>query len=251
MILYFSGTGNSRFVAKFLTEKLQDEWVDMTPLMKAGKTESLSSDKPYVIVSPIYAWRMPAVLESFLKTISLHGSKMLYFIQTCGGDMGACGMYNQKLSEELGKEYFGTLEVVMPDNYILMFKAPATEESIDIIEKTLPSLQDAALKISQKTAFPDKRITLMDKIKSGIVNTGFNKYFVKADGFYVTEKCISCGACALSCPLNNITLSEGKPEWGSNCTRCMACICGCPLAAIEYGNKTKGKLRYRCPKSEI
>ena len=249
MILYFTGTGNSRFVAKFLADQLQDEILDTTPFIKSGKASDLFSDKPYVIVSPIYAWRMPAIFESFLNTITLHGSKMIYFVQTCGGDMGACAMYNKTLCNKMGKEYFGTLEVVMPDNYILMFKAPTKEESVEIIQKALPSLEQAVSKIQNKTSLEERKITFIDKIKSGAVNTGFNKYFIKADGFYATDACIGCGACTLSCPFNNITLSGGKPEWGSSCTQCMACICGCPLEAIEYGNKTKGKLRYQCPKS--
>lgn len=46
------------------------------------------------------------------------------------------------------------------------------------------------------------------------------------------------------CPLNNITLQNARPVWGSNCTQCMACICYCPTRAIEYGKKSAGKPRY-------
>lgn len=48
------------------------------------------------------------------------------------------------------------------------------------------------------------------------------------------------------CPLNNITLEDGKPLWGGNCTHCMACISYCPTEAIEYGRRSVGKPRYRC-----
>ena len=58
------------------------------------------------------------------------------------------------------------------------------------------------------------------------------------------EKCNGCGLCATLCPLNNIEIVDGKPEWGKNCTHCMACINHCPKKAIEYGEKSKGKPRY-------
>ena len=57
-------------------------------------------------------------------------------------------------------------------------------------------------------------------------------------------KCTGCGQCAARCPLNNITLREGKPVWGKHCTHCMACLCYCPEKTIEYGTKSRNKPRY-------
>ena len=71
--------------------------------------------------------------------------------------------------------------------------------------------------------------------------------FVKADKFYATDKCISCGLCAVSCLTHNIELKNGKPTWGNRCVHCMKCICDCPEAAIEYGKASIGKPRYHCP----
>ena len=61
MIIYFSGTGNSRFVAEYFAKELQDEVVNAGEWIKAGKKGAFLSDKPYIFVSPIYSWRMPAV----------------------------------------------------------------------------------------------------------------------------------------------------------------------------------------------
>ena len=76
----------------------------------------------------------------------------------------------------------------------------------------------------------------------------YYKRFMPAKPFHVSEDCIHCGKCAASCPLNNITLQDGKPVWGDSCTHCMACINLCPKQAIEYGKKSVGKPRYRCKK---
>lgn len=248
MIIYFTGTGNSRFAAEFLGRKLKDDVINAGALMKAGEKGIFSSDKPYVVVSPIYSWRMPAIYENFLRNSKFTGTQKVYFVMTCGGDMGAAGVYNEKFCQETGLEYCGSLEVIMPDNYILMFPAPGPEEANQIVKKALPILHKGSEYVSQGEHFPEKKCGTVDKIKSGIVNTGFNKYFLKAKGFRVTEQCISCGKCVNECILNNISLIDGKPVWGETCTQCMACICGCPKEAIEYGKKTVGKVRYQCPK---
>ena len=82
----------------------------------------------------------------------------------------------------------------------------------------------------------------------------FNECPVQAIRFAGTSyeidefKCIGCGKCEKLCPMNNITLPNGRPVWGDNCTQCMACICYCPTEAIEYGKKSLGKPRYRFEK---
>lgn len=248
MIIYFTGTGNSRLAAEVLAKELQDDVVNAGALMKAGEKGAFTSDKPYVLVSPIYSWRMPAVYEKFLRNSDFIGNKKAYFVMTCGGDMGAAGAYNEKLCQEIGLEYFGSLEVVMPDNYILMFPAPGPEEAKQIVKKAVPVLHKGAEHIRIGAHFPEKKCGAADKVKSGIINTGFNKYFVKAKEFRVTEQCFNCGKCVDACVLNNVSLVDGKPVWGGVCTQCMACICGCPKEAIEYGKKTVGKVRYQCPK---
>ena len=86
-----------------------------------------------------------------------------------------------------------------------------------------------------------------DKLKSGVVNKAFYPLLVHAKQFTVNEKCTGCGLCAKLCPTCAITLHDGHPVWEDNCTHCMACITRCPAEAIEYGKKSLGKPRYRCP----
>ena len=71
--------------------------------------------------------------------------------------------------------------------------------------------------------------------------------FVKDKAFRATDACISCGKCVEGCPLRNIRLEDGKPQWGGNCTHCMACINYCPMDAIEYGMASRKRHHYTCP----
>lgn len=98
--------------------------------------------------------------------------------------------------------------------------------------------------ITEGKTFPASKPSILDKFLSTVVNPVFYKVFVKADGFYAKDTCIGCGKCEKICPLQNIKMKDGKPEWGKDCTHCMACISRCPAEAIEYGRKSAGKPRY-------
>lgn len=250
MVIYFSGTGNSRFAAENIAKQLGDELLDVGQCIKSGAQDALHSDRPWVIASPIYAWRMARVMENYLRTTKLSGSRDAYFVLTCGGEVGDAGKYAAELCAEIGLNYMGVLQVKMPENYIAMFDAPNSEKARSIVAKAKPLLQQGSELIRQGKPFPALKVGLLDRLKSGPVNEGFYKFYVKADDFFVTDACMGCGLCVSRCPLNNIQLRDGKPVWGKDCTHCMACICGCPTEAIEYGKKSQGKLRYQCPKDE-
>lgn len=250
MIVYFSGTGNSRFAAKYLARKLEDKLLDAGQRIKAGEKTPLYSEKPWVFIAPVYAWRMANVLTEYIRSVQLTGNRDAYFVLTCGSDIGNAGMYAEQLCEEKGLHYKGILKVVMPENYIAMFNAPGEKESRSIVAKAKPVLEQGGTLIQQGKPLPELKISALDRLKSGAINEGFYKFYLKADNFFATNACSSCGVCVESCPLNNIQLKDGKPVWGKHCTHCMACICGCPTEAIEYGKRSRGKPRYRCPTDE-
>ncbi len=243
MILFFSGTGNSQYVAKILAEKTKDDIVSINKLVKQGNQKQLvSQDKPLVFVCPTYAWRIPKVVEDFIKSVDFSGSNKVYFILTCGLSTSNALGYIKQLCKVKGFELEGFADIIMPENYIAMYNAPDKVTADKIIQKSMPKILKIAEDIRDEIPFPV--LTTKPSLKSGVVNTVFYKFFVKSKGFYTTEKCISCKKCVQLCPLNNIEIKEDKPIWQNNCTHCMACISGCPTLAIEYKNKTQGKPRY-------
>ena len=248
MIVYFSGTGNSRFAAEYLSKQLKDELLDAGQRVKSGEKGTLHSERPWVFAAPVYAWRMANVMTEYIRATKLTGNRDAYFVLTCGSEIGDAGKYAAQLCEEKGLNYKGTLGVAMPENYIAMFNAPSEEKARTIVAKAKPVLAQGGELIGQGKSFPKSKTNLLDRLKSGPINEGFYRFYVKADAFYSTNACTGCGFCVESCPLNNIQLQEGKPIWSGHCTHCMACICGCPAQAIEYGKRSQGKPRYQCPK---
>ena len=244
MILYFSGTGNSRFIAKKISEALRDGITDLNTRIKAGDTSPIQTGRDVTVVTPTYAWRIPrAVSEHILKT-ELCGAERIWFVMDCGGEIGNAAKYNDLLAAQKDLCCMGTLQVIMPENYIAMFDAPQAEEARKIVKNAEPTIVDTIACIKAEQPFPVPRNNLYDRFMSGPVNPIFYQFFVKATAFQTDDTCIGCGQCVKNCPKNNIVLENGKPIWGNQCTHCMACICYCPTEAIEYGKKSIGKPRY-------
>lgn len=251
MILYFSGTGNSEYVAKKIGKISGDEVVNLFLKLRDQDFTELYSKKPWVIVTPTYAWRIPRILEQWIKKTKFTGSHDVYFVMTCGDSIGNAGKYLRDLCKEKRMKYGGCGKVVMPENYIALFRTPTQDEAVKVINHAEKEIDKLAAKIKCKEKLPARRISLLDKLNSGIVNKLFYSMFVGAKKFFVTGECVSCGKCAKVCPLQNIRLHHGRPVWGKNCTHCMACICQCPAEAIEYGRHSKGLPRYTFPKDKI
>ena len=54
--------------------------------------------------------------------------------------------------------------------------------------------------------------------------------------FVIKDGCISCGACAVHCPVCAISEGDGKYEIDADkCVSCGACAAQCPVGAIEEG----------------
>ncbi len=244
MVLYFTGTGNSRYVARRIAEALHEPLFSINDRVKANDTAPVPTGRQLIVVSPTYGWRLPRVVRDWLLQTEFPKAEQVWFVMTCGSEIGNAARYNRQLARQKKLRYMGTAQIVMPENYIAMFNAPQVEEARQIVTRAEPDVDRAIHCIESGQEFPAPRNNLYDRCMSGPVNPAFYALFVKDGPFRVSERCTGCGQCAKRCPLNNITLPNGRPVWGGSCTHCMACICYCPAEAIEYGKKSLGKPRY-------
>ena len=245
MILYFSGTGNSRHAALQLAAALNDTARSIHTDLLQGCT--LEDARPLIVCAPIYAWRMANVMADYLRRCTFAGSGDVYFVLTCGSSMGNAPAYCRDLCSELSLRCRGVAKLVMPENYVAMFPVPDAPTAVRIVRAADRRLAQLADYIRADRDFPKAKVSLGGRFLSKCVNTGFYKYYVGDKKFRTTDGCIGCGKCAQVCPLGNIRLTDSRPVWQGNCTHCMACICHCPTTAIEHGKASVGKRRYTCP----
>ena len=99
MVVYFSGTGNSRYAASMIAHRTGDTLTDAGRDIQTGHLAQLDAQRPWVFVSPTYAWRIPHLFADYLRQGQFTGSRDAYFVMTCGADIGGAEAINESLAE--------------------------------------------------------------------------------------------------------------------------------------------------------
>ena len=84
MILCFSGTGNSRYIAKKIAQALQDKVVDLNAKIKAADYSPIQTGENIIVVTPTYAWRIPRIVLKWLSKTKLVSAQRIWFVMDCG-----------------------------------------------------------------------------------------------------------------------------------------------------------------------
>ena len=88
MVLYYSATGNTEFMAKQIAKRLGDETLDLLERIRTKDYSEIRSEKPFVVFSPVYVCEPPVFLVKYLKKVKLAGNRQIYFVFTSGGYAG-------------------------------------------------------------------------------------------------------------------------------------------------------------------
>ncbi|MEG0453899.1 MAG: EFR1 family ferrodoxin, partial [Bacteroides sp.] len=76
MIFYFSGTGNSKWVAQQLADVQQERLVFIPDALRSATTEfSLQEEEKVGFVFPIYSWGPPPIVLEFIHQLVLYGAE--------------------------------------------------------------------------------------------------------------------------------------------------------------------------------
>jgi len=246
MVLYYSATGNTEYIAQEIAKELGDECLNLLDKVKANDLSPIHSETPFVICAPVIVCEMPRFLYKFLKALPLSGNKKIYFIFTSGGYSGAAGVLAGSLVKKKKLHYLGHADFIMPRNYVASdaFAMLAPAEAEKRILAARKNIAPVAADIRNEKPLAARRAAFWETVVTVPFNPVWCKFVLRAKAFHVEDSCVGCGKCVKLCPLNNITLQEKKPVWSNTCTHCMACIGNCPVEAIEYGNITQKKEKY-------
>ena len=251
MIFYFSGTGNSLYVAQTIAKDLDEKLISIS--------EELSSESDFVytlkqterigFVFPVYAWGLPKIVSMFINKMSFknYESNFVFFAATCGDDIGCTRRLFEKEIRKKSLMLNSAYSIVMPDCYISL---PGFD--VDTTEVRSKKLAEAPLILRYVVKEIKERRRGIFRLKPGpyawaksyILRPLFNAFLMSDKPFLSTDKCNGCGKCERVCPLHNIDCSDKRPKWKGNCTGCLACYHNCPTNAVQYGKRTKGKGQY-------
>lgn len=248
MIFYFSGTGNSKYIAKKLKEFDDDKLISMSEEMIKGDNNyeyCLKESEKIAIVYPIYAWAPPKPVLDFIKRLKLnnYNRNYIYAVATCGENIGEAMNVLSKALEKNNYKLNSGFSIAMPNSYVIIGDIDSEEiqeKKIREANKKIKEIKEIVQNESnvfqiEKGPFP--------KVLTKVVTPVFNKFAINPRKFNVSDKCISCKKCEKVCTTGNIKV-DGKPVWGDNCCQCLACLHYCPTRAIDYGKSTEKKGRY-------
>ena len=260
-IFYFSGTGNTKWVADKFVENFSYKGMEA----EAHSIEQLSTEQTSQLASkarivmfayPIYGSYLPNTMKDFIDNFpeaKLYNEAAVICTQMQFSGDGAW-FYHKKL-EEKGYTLKWTYHFITPNN-------------VSIRISPLPYTADP-LKIKKKLAKCEKRIEkAVDNINMNAPSLTGNHWVSKALAMFQRpfykkyikkpfksplkvdmEECVNCMRCIQICPTSNIKLKDGVITFGTDCTLCLRCYNFCPKTAISaYGIKhNKKKPTYRGP----
>lgn len=264
MILYFSGCGNSHFVAEELARHTGDR-AELIKPREASPTLTLTSDEVLGIVCPVYAWAVPHIVSDYISRLKINMlPAYTYLACTCGDTVGRTPERFAKVLKAKGITLDAAFSFQMPETYINLkgFKLDSEEHAERKIAAVRERLPEVAERIRRREKVVDVVRGKAAWLNSYVTNALFYGLLITDKKFHVDDRCISCGECVRVCPLGDVTLSgdygdpEGslkrglRPVWHGECTNCMACYHHCPNNAIQFGRATRGKGQYVFPRGE-
>ncbi len=245
-LYYFSGTGNSLAVAKTLANQLGE--CELIPIARVWQQDRIVTDAKRVgIVFPLYYVGLPKLVLEFVQKADFSSSTYTFAVITRGAPYvgGAIHHLKQLLAPKHQTLQAGWY-VNMLSNYIPWFDLPAEEKQQAVHKKAVARVTAIATQIrKQANVYEREPLFWLRPIR----NNPYQKTANQRDrSFRVENACNSCGICQKVCPVGNITLAAGgQPQWQHRCQECLACIHHCPQQAIQIGDKTASKRRYRHP----
>lgn len=201
-VVYYSCTGQSREVARYMADKLSFPLFDMERI-DGGCYGNL------VLVFPVHCQSLPDIVKAFLKNTEI---KNLTAIATYG--KACCGNALYEIQNKYGKNVIAAAYIPTKHSY-------SNGESF----RDYGALNPLIDKI--KAPAPIGLPKLYKNIFAGFFPKARNRFCVK---LYKTADCNGCNRCAEVCPENAIK----RGVTNGNCTRCLKCAATCPQNALKF-----------------
>lgn len=266
LILYFSGTGNTEYIARHISEQVHANRcsVDIYPVEFFNKENAHEYDI-LIFGFPIYGCGLAHFIKDYIKGIANIKTKAVFLFCTYGFFNGPAIHDAQKALKENGDLLMGYAEIKMPysgsyANYKKESAAVKRLKSRDFtnikeVDELISNIKKIRFVIETERDITKHKVKAKTNIIREFGHWGFKliEPFLEAplkSKFYADETCIKCKKCEKICPSKNITVGDSV-EFDKKCYLCMRCVNQCPKDSIQVGKKTVGRFRWKGPKHDF
>lgn len=221
IVFYFTGTGNSLYVARQLATEgtfplsIAQEVHNADPVYEADEIG---------FVFPVYFFKAPAIVHEFVER-STFRADYFFTVATYGAMQGGIVEFWDNYTQSLGMPFDYISTLLMRDNYLPFFDM---EEQAGVQKNIPENLQRIVEEVNSRTRYKGP---LSGGSFPGGQAEEKNVTFRAEDIFAVTDACIGCSICTRVCPHKSWSVF-GQASPGGECERCMACAQNCPQKAI-------------------
>jgi Pyruvate/2-oxoacid:ferredoxin oxidoreductase delta subunit len=248
LIYYFSGTGNARQAARWVADAASAKGVAVTVVNIADiDRRHVPPPPPDALVgiySPTHGFNLPPVTLHFVLRFP-RGRNDVFIVNTRAGMRigklalpglsGVAQLLPALILLVKGFRIVGMRPIDLPSNWISIHPG-LSDRTIEFLFRRFKGIS---------TRFEERLLdgrrdyrALYDVVQDLLIAPIAIGYycvgrFAFAKSFYVSGACDRCGACRTQCPIQAISLVDGRPFWSYHCESCMHCMNTCPKRAIE------------------
>lgn len=245
VVYYFTGTGNSLYLAKKAQETLAQRSV-MAELRDIASSPRLDSEADLIILCyPVYAFGLPRIVDRFVRQLPSLNGRDAVVIANMADSAGPAAHAGAALLLRKQARILAATEILMPNNYIIMDDSDSDERIASTLKAARTKVTEVLGQCLEGSALDARYVPRRPSLLYRVFYRGFALGISMSARFMrTTPKCIGCAQCARLCPVGTITMKANKPVWGKGCEHCLRCLNLCPAAAIEFGRFTRNRRRY-------
>jgi ferredoxin len=248
IVYYFSGTGNSanvaRWVANVAVEKgIQSELINIAQIDRLH-IPTPPADALVAFCSPVHGFNYPPVMQAFIRRFPKGKNPVLLLNSRAGmligkwitpGVSGITFYLSALILRLKGYKINAMFPVDLPSNWISVHPG-LNDRTVKFMHQRN---QERVTKFATKTLaggkdFRSLREIIQDVLISPISLAYFfaGRFFI-AKTYYANSTCNNCNLCVSQCPVHAIKMVDNRPFWTFKCESCIHCMSYCPHKAIE------------------
>lgn len=239
-ILYFSGSGNTKYCVKILSKVFGNGKIES--IESENAVQMIKDSKEFVFAYPVHYSNIPFIVKDFIKkNAAIFDGARIFLVATMGafsGDGTGCAA---RLLKKYGAKITGGLHLRMPDSIADVKLLKKSHEQNKLIIKLAEEKIQKSAELIKNGKYPKEGLHFYNHI-AGLF--GQRLWFLQAakkhrqDLRVDFEKCSGCGLCQKQCPTKSIQVENGKAKLaGQNCTICYRCVNSCPKKAVTIIGK--------------